>query len=332
MRLRAADAGYAAAAPALNRALERVLALTPATGDAGSWLWLAGASPARWPPLSCGTPTPGMPWPLARHRLARDTGALVHLQFALDVLAVPHLFAGELATAARLIEEDRLIAEATGNPPVVYAEMRLAAWRGHEDQASELIDATRQEATARGLGGTGRSRRPTPVRCSTTAWAVTTPPSTPPGAHSSTTSSDTGPLSCPSWPRRPPGPATWRWSGPRWTWLSERTRVNADRVGAGDRSPRPRPAQRRRGRRDACTGSRSRGSSRTRVRAELARGHLLYGEWLRRERRRMRRARAAAHRPRHAGRDGHRGVRRAGPARAGGHRRDRPQAHRANQR
>jgi glyoxylase-like metal-dependent hydrolase (beta-lactamase superfamily II) len=33
---------------------------------------------------------------------------------------------------------------------------------------------------------------------------------------------------------------------------------------------------------------------------------------------------AAAHRPRHAGGDGHRGVRRAGPARAGGHGRDRP--------
>jgi len=32
--------------------------------------------------------------------------------------------------------------------------------------------------------------------------------------------------------------------------------------------------------------------------------------------------------PRHAGCDGHRGVRRAGPPRAAGHRRDRPQAHR----
>ena len=85
-------------------------------------------------------------------QFARDTGALVHLQFALNFLARTHLLAGELTTAAQMIEEDRLIAEATGNPPLAYAEMMLAAWRGQEAPASELIEATLQEATARGLG------------------------------------------------------------------------------------------------------------------------------------------------------------------------------------
>ena len=63
-----------------------------------------------------------------------------------------HLFAGELIIAARLTDEDRLIAEATGNPPVGYAAMALAAWQGQEAQASELIEATSRTATARGLG------------------------------------------------------------------------------------------------------------------------------------------------------------------------------------
>jgi len=72
----------------------------------------------------------------------------VHLQFALAYLARIHLLTGELATAARLIEEDSLIAEATGNSPFGYSAMMLAAWRGQEDTAAELIQATTREAAA----------------------------------------------------------------------------------------------------------------------------------------------------------------------------------------
>src|SRR4029450_14138406 len=84
--------------------------------------------------------------------LARETGAVVHLQYALTPLAPAHLFAGELATATRLLEEERLIGEATGSPPIGYTEMTLAAWRGREPAASELIEATSRGATARGGG------------------------------------------------------------------------------------------------------------------------------------------------------------------------------------
>lgn len=80
-------------------------------------------------------------------QLARDTGALVQLQFALNFLANNELFAGELAMADASIEEDRLIADATGNPPVGYTAALLAAFRGKE--ANELIA---REATARGQG------------------------------------------------------------------------------------------------------------------------------------------------------------------------------------
>ena len=44
---------------------------------------------------------------------------------------------GELAAAARLMEEDHLIAEATGNPPVALAEMMIATWRGREARGTQ---------------------------------------------------------------------------------------------------------------------------------------------------------------------------------------------------
>ena len=58
---------------------------------------------------------------------------------------------GEFATAALVIDEERVLADATGTPPLGFGEMLLAAWRGQQSKASEMIDATDATASAGGL-------------------------------------------------------------------------------------------------------------------------------------------------------------------------------------
>jgi hypothetical protein len=144
--------GYAAATAALVRALELVLALNVGTSEAGRWLVPSGGRLSQIIAIELWDFDSWHALATRQVQLARDAGALVHLQFALNYLARAHLLAGELATAALMIEEDHLIAEATRNPPVADTEVMLAAWRGREPEASELIEATVRAATARGLG------------------------------------------------------------------------------------------------------------------------------------------------------------------------------------
>jgi DNA-binding CsgD family transcriptional regulator len=63
-----------------------------------------------------------------------------------------HLHAGEFAAAAALIDEATAITAAMGYAPVRYTPVVLLAWRGEEAQALKLIDARVQDATAMGEG------------------------------------------------------------------------------------------------------------------------------------------------------------------------------------
>jgi hypothetical protein len=149
-------------------------------------------------------------------QVAREAGALVHLQIALNFLGLLHLLTGELSVAERLIEEDHLIAEVTGNPPVGYAAMMLAAWQGREQEASELIQATIQEATPRGTG----------ILAGSAAYASAVLHN---GLGRYEAARDAarqvferddvifGYLVVAELPRRPPGPVRWRRFRRRWT-------------------------------------------------------------------------------------------------------------------
>jgi DNA-binding CsgD family transcriptional regulator len=144
--------GHAASAAALTQALELLLALDVGAGEARRWRWLAGGRVGTMIALELWDFESGLALAARQVQIARDMGALVQLQFALNFLARVHVLAGELSTAERLIDEDRLIAEATGNPPTAHAALMLAVWQGREQEAAELIEAIGQEPTGRGTG------------------------------------------------------------------------------------------------------------------------------------------------------------------------------------
>jgi DNA-binding CsgD family transcriptional regulator len=279
--------GYAVAAPALTRALELLLALDSSSSEARRWLWLVGARTASaliavelwdfesWQALTAG-----------QVQAARDTGAFVRLQFALTYLARSHLLAGELAAAAELLDEERLIADATGNPPVAIDAMMLAAWRGRETEAVEVIEAIMETATARGVGGimvdfadhassvlyNGLGRHDAARDAARRAFERDQlgfgPFIAPELAEAASRTGDDALVKA------------------ALEWLSERALVTPTEWAVGIQA-RLRALLSEGQSADQLYCESIDRLGRARVRAELARSHLLYGEWLRRQGRRM---------------------------------------------
>jgi DNA-binding CsgD family transcriptional regulator len=85
-------------------------------------------------------------------RLCRDAGALIVLPLALGYRAAVHLHAGQFGAASSLAEEAVAITEATGNAPARYSSLLLAGWRGVEAEALEYMNWAVENAVARGEG------------------------------------------------------------------------------------------------------------------------------------------------------------------------------------
>jgi DNA-binding CsgD family transcriptional regulator len=148
--------GYAAGVPILRQALAKFGSDMSAAEEL-RWLWLAGITAlhvwedGRWAALT------------NRHvRLAREAGALSELPLALTSRIFLHLLAGELTAAASLTDEVRAATEATGSTLAPYGALGLAALRGREAEAFALIDTHRKDMELRGEG----------VGVTTTAWAT----------------------------------------------------------------------------------------------------------------------------------------------------------------
>ena len=138
--------GYGASVGPLSRAL-RAFAEPDGGREDWRWLWLACRlaqdlwDDELWHVLA----TRGV-------RVARDTGALNLLPNALNYLAAFNVHSGDFATAAVLVEEVDAITQATGLAPLKYAACTLAAARGDQSQVQALYETSLRNVTARGEG------------------------------------------------------------------------------------------------------------------------------------------------------------------------------------
>jgi DNA-binding CsgD family transcriptional regulator len=273
--------GYAAGTPMLRSALTAFRGEDITREEEIRWLWFACRAAADlWDDETRYVLS-------ARHvELARDAGALTVLPIALNTRIAVHLNAGELAAAASLVEEIEAVTDATGIHLPPYGALSLAAWQGREAEASALIDATVKEVTPRGEGigltvaqlasavlynGVGRYEQ---------ALAAAEQAGEYPEELLLTTGGLIELIEAAARSGQPERAAralrrlseTTRAGGTEWALgIEARSRALLSEGEAAERLYRE--AIDRLGR--------------TRARVELARAHLLYGEWLRRENRRL---------------------------------------------
>lgn len=125
--------GYDAAA-GISRAAVRALRQETRSEEVLRWSWLASVLAAEmwddraWTELS------------ARHvRTARAVGALAELPLALNSRVVVHVCAGELEAAALLTAEIATIRAAADSSFTAYGTLTLSAWQGRDRGAADLI-------------------------------------------------------------------------------------------------------------------------------------------------------------------------------------------------
>jgi DNA-binding CsgD family transcriptional regulator len=139
--------GYAASAPTLKRALAAVRDQGGRPGQDVRWPWSA----RRVAPDLFDDDT----WHALATRnvqIARDAGALAVLPLAVNYLAVMRIYEGNLQSASALLDESEAIADAIGTAPLALGRLLLAGFRGDEAQAPVLTRASEPAAIARGEG------------------------------------------------------------------------------------------------------------------------------------------------------------------------------------
>ena len=271
--------GRAVALPILQRALSRVADL-PAS-DVVRWGWCTPmASNIVWDADAATAIFE------RQARIVRDAGALAELPLFLHSLAQDRLWSGEFESAAQLIAEGEDVAAATGNRIPPFTKLRLLALQGKEAEAVALIE----NATAIGETiGSGLV-----IRLAQWASAI---------LYNALGRYDEAARAASLVTTNDIDPYYWMWMLPELIEAAVRTGdPDAARVALERLAEATLPAGT-----DFALGIEARSRAllsdggdaerlyqeaigrlgRTRLRPDLARAHLLYGEWLRREGRRV---------------------------------------------
>ena len=218
-------------------------------------------------------------------RRAREAGALADLQLALSQRISLHLFAGELSTAASLGEELQATTEAIGSTLAPYGRVGLLALRGSEAEAVSLIEGSRAEVTRRGEG----------IGISAFEWAKAVlynglgryEEARVYASRIGRTSAGYSLGRTGTWPSSSRPPPSWNTRAGHRSSPSSRGNDHGKRHGLGPRDRGPGGALLAEDKRAGVAHVEAiQRLGRTRIATDLARAHLLYGEWLRRQRRR----------------------------------------------
>ena len=136
--------GPAVAMPLLKRTAEAVAQLP--VDDVLRWGWhVGGVRSAIWDDDAIAVYE-------RQAMLVRGAGALAEMPIHLQALALERAWRGDLSGARRLIAEAESISASMGNQVPPFALLRTLALQGREAEASALIEGVVREGTARGQG------------------------------------------------------------------------------------------------------------------------------------------------------------------------------------
>jgi DNA-binding CsgD family transcriptional regulator len=139
--------GLAAAAPALRRAVSAYAGPDITLDESIRWGWFAqAAASALWDDDVWHAML------VRQAELARDVGALDQLPIMLGALGTAVVWSGDFAAATSLIAESDAVCAATGSRAAPFTAMMLASLRGSHAEAVPLIETIIAEAAAGGQG------------------------------------------------------------------------------------------------------------------------------------------------------------------------------------